>query len=250
MSSRPLSCLGRRAAAAAVALALLLGASACTGGEDRSDPDRRSESQSRTDRERSVPTGVRRTSVRIGQVAGQLSAPRRKVVVRDAGRVVDRWFRRAWLDDRPERGAAAFPGFSAGARALARGDRSVLTADVVGRKVDAVVPRTRSVVLDVLSPGGTPAAVTARFRLGLTPFVADRGQDRVVVTGRLMLTRAGDRRWQVVGYDVATALPDRKKARKEAGGQPDRQRSGRERTGKRPGKKAAKIEKKKKGGRR
>lgn len=220
---------GPRAAALVAILALLLAATACTADDPAPESPSSSQGPSSAEQERTLPKGKVRTSVRVGQVAGTLSRDRRKAVVKDVGRIVDRWFKRSWLDQQPARGRAAFPSFSSGARSLAQGDRPVLTAAKLGRKVDAVVPRTRTAVLDVLAPGGTPAAVTARIRLGLTPYVGTRPQDRVVVTGRLMLTRAANRRWQVVGYDVATALPDKR---------PDRTKGRGEKAGKKAGKRA------------
>lgn len=245
---------GRRMTALVAVAPLLLGAVACTADEEpsRSESSSEAPSEAGTEQDRSLPEGVARTSVRVGQVAGQLPRAQRRTLVGNVGRVVDGWFERAWLAERPARGGRAFPAFSLGARALAKRDASVLTATRIGGRVDAVVPRHRSVALDVLAPGGRVAAVTARFRLGLTPYVGTRAQDRVVVSGRLMLTRAADRRWQVVGYDVATTLPDRPGAgrdkadekRDRAEGKRDRADGKREKARQRAGQKTGKAERK------
>lgn len=197
----------RRALVALAGAPLLLGVAGCTSGE--SEPaDPASTGESSRAEGRVLPQGVTRSSVRVGHVVGRLPGREQRRVVRDAGRVVDGWFERAWLGDGAARGPATFRGFTPVAERRARGDRRSLTVRGIPGRLGGVVPRTRSVVLDVLAPRGTARAVTARFRLGFAAYDRrlQRLPRRAVVTGRLMLTPVG-KQWRVFGYDVVADLP-------------------------------------------
>lgn len=154
-----------------------------------------------------APNGVGRTTVRVGEVAGRLSPRQRRQVRTEVGRLVDRWWTSAWfeVDRAGRRGRSAYPGFTPAAARLARRDRGMLSAWTLGRRADELVPRVREVAVDVLAPGGRPAAATARMRLAVAGW--DAGEARrtgtVRMRGRLFLTPRG-RGWQVFGYDVAT----------------------------------------------
>lgn len=188
---------------------------------------------------RGLPDGTRRTTVGVGEIAGRLSRRDRALVRDQVGRVVDRWWRAAWLapDYPTTRIKAPFPGFTPAAERWARRDAGTMTAAGISRRIGGVVPRKRTVTVDVLAPGGRPAAATARFRLDLATWdrrLAERiGVMRV--SGRLFLTPAG-RRWQVFGFDVAEDRPrallskqkqqalDQKATRTKAGTRQDRGR--------------------------
>jgi hypothetical protein len=93
-----------------------------------------------------------------------------------------------------------------------------MSAAAVSRRIGGFVARQRSVTVDVLAPGGRPAAATARFRLGLGAWDRDLAQRLGVmrITGRLFLTPAG-RRWEIFGFRVAedrprALLPEKKTA--------------------------------------
>jgi len=232
-------------------LVLALSLAACSKGEE-SSPSPGADSSSSptaTPEEPSLPQGLQRSTVEIGQVAGSLSRRQRKRLVADVGGLVDRWFERAWLAAPLGRRATPFPGFTPAATQRARQQRKVTTVRGVEARLGGVVPRTRGIRLDVLAPGGTPQAVTARIHLGLAAYdrELERLDGRVVVTGRLMLAPVG-KRWRVFGYDVATSQPGKagkkqagkKQAGKKQAGkkQAGKQKPGTKKTGKqKPGKK-------------
>jgi hypothetical protein len=197
-----------------VLLAMIAGG--CRDGADRATaPAPTSSSPSPTTVAKPV-----RTRTTVGTVTGRLAKQDRRRVVSAAGRVVDRWFDAAYvgggnpgrtLDD-------AFPGFTRGARAQARGDRALLTDRSLGRRVTATASR-RHVQVDVLAARGRAVGMTARFALDLA---RTGGPEREVrVRGRLFLTRT-DRGWKVFGYDVSAG--DRPRGKRPA--QKSAQKSG------------------------
>lgn len=199
---------GQRLPAVLVALVLALTAAGCSGDDQSSsEPDETRSSETRT-AEKSLPQGLRHSTIEIGQVAGSLSRPERRRLVADVGGTVDRWFDRAWLSAPLGKKVDPFPAFTPAAERQARKERQVTTVRAVERPLGGVVPRTRGIRLDVLAPGGRPHAVTARIHLGLAAYdkKLERLEGRVVVTGRLMMARVG-KRWMVFGYDVATSTP-------------------------------------------
>lgn len=122
--------------------------------------------------------------------------------MRAVGRVVDGWIDAAYLGgDYPRRDfRRAFPGFTAGARRLALADRSLLTNQDIGRRIDGVRPVRRVVDVDVLAAHGHAMGATARVRLGFrtTGAIARR----YLVRARLALSHTDG--WQVFGYDVSS----------------------------------------------
>lgn len=187
----------RTAAAAALALALAAGAGACSEG-DEAEPvaDATPTAEPAAPVERTVATRVS-----VGQVSGRMSRLVRQRLERQVVSVVDGWTEAAYLGgDYPRRAFAdAWPGFTRGAREQARRDRALMSNQDIGDRIDGVRPRRSVVVVDVLAPGGRPAAVTARMSLRFT--TTGDLQRTVRVQGRLFLTRV-DGAWKVFGYDV------------------------------------------------
>jgi hypothetical protein len=224
--------LSARLLGVAISLVLALAVAGCSGDEDTSSEGSKGSRVTRG--ADSLPRGLERSTIEVGQVAGTLSRRDRRRLVADVGGLVDRWFERAWLSAPLGKKVNPFPGFTPAAERRARKDRRVTTVRAVDRPLGGVVPRTRGIRLDVLAPGGTPHAVTARFHLGLAAYDTrmKRLDGRVVVTGRLMLAKVG-RRWMVFGYDVATST------RGETGTQSGKAtRTGKAQTRKRAGTKA------------
>lgn len=199
----------------AALLVLLLVAAGCTGDVGRTAspgpeevtlPDR-SVGSSATLEPKPVPM-----QVRIGRTVGhRLPKRQEKKVARQVGRVLSDYFDGAFLGGGYPRAGypRAFSRFTQGAKRSARKDRDLLTNSSVGRRIEGVHPRRKEARLDLLVPHLSVAGVTARIRL---VFVTERAKGpghRVVVTGRLLLSRAAKGPWRVFGYDVkrsATAV--------------------------------------------
>lgn len=164
----------------------------------------------------SVPAVSLQTTTALGRLVGRLPGPRRQVVRRQVTAVIDRWWEAAYLPgevtetetpdltDPPDRTsrAAAFPGFTLGARARAVADRGLMTNAELD--ATAVTPLMRKVHLDLLAVNGRTRAVTARFDLRLRVAGSSTHPDprRMQVRGRLFLTH-GPRGWKIFGYDVS-----------------------------------------------
>jgi len=187
----------RRTGTAVALVAVLLGSGACTGDESGDDGPEEPSSDASAEVVDEVPL-----STRVGVVTGKLEPARRKALAGKVGTVVDAWFDAAYLEgDYPRTSFRdAFPGFTVGAAALARRDRDLLTNARIGSRIDEVVPLSKTVRVDVLSPGRHPAGATARFRLAFR--TSGDFELRVVVSGRLMLARAKSGDWKVFAYDV------------------------------------------------
>lgn len=142
------------------------------------------------------------TETRIHRVYGRLPEARRKAVRHDIGRLVDRWWKAAYLGGTYPRDGFpdAFPGFTRGAEREARADKALLTNQTGGARIESVTPRKRSVTIDIMAVGGQARSVTARFLLRFRT-TGDKVGD-TVVRGRLLLTRRNGP-WRVFGYDVA-----------------------------------------------
>ncbi|MET1059851.1 MAG: hypothetical protein ABWX84_09650 [Nocardioides sp.] len=187
----------RRTSTVTALLVLALGAGACSGdgGDDAADPSSASSAAGQTARPEV------KLRVRVGTLAGELQRQRRRAVAKDVGRVVDRWFEAAYLGgDYPRKSFQdSWPGFTAGARDLAHRDRTLTSNALLGERVDAVRATAKDVKVDVFSPKRRPAGATARFRLVFR--TTGKAERRVVVNGRLMLTRVKGT-WRVFGFDV------------------------------------------------
>jgi len=190
----------RTAVAAVVTLALGLGVGACSG-DDPGEPG--AESPSTTS---SVQAAERiiKTKVSMGQTTGRMDRKTRHRLMREVGEVVDRWTYAAYLGgDYPRRAFQhSWPGFTRGAQVQARHDRTLMSNQAIGQRIDGVRPRRSVVALDVLAVRGRPQAVTARVHLVFR--TTGKLERTVRVHGRLFLTRTGEKRqWRVFGYDVA-----------------------------------------------
>jgi hypothetical protein len=207
----------RRAGTAASLLVLLaLIAGGCRDGADRATaPAPTSSSPSTTTAAKPV-----RTRTTVGTVTGRLAKQDRRRVVSAAGRVVDRWFDAAYVggSNPHRRFDNAFPGFTAGARTRAHGDRALLTDRNLDRRITATASR-RQVQVDVLAVRGRAVGMTARFALDLAR--SGKLERELQVRGRLFLTRT-ERGWKVFGYDVGVGdqphgkQPPKKPAQKSA----------------------------------
>lgn len=199
-------------------MALLLLAGACTG--DTEDPEEsapsplpsRSVGSQPTLEAKPVPMQVEVAKV----VGGKLRPKQRRTLSRQVSGVVSGYFDAAFLGgEYPRRNFSdALDTFSRGAAQRALSDRPLLTNVAVGDATEAVVPRVKRVRLDVLLPRRVVVGLTARFRL---VFVEERlrGADqRVTVSGRLLMNRKKSGPWQIFGYDVTrSAVPAAKGAR-------------------------------------
>lgn len=205
LSSRPAPLA--TAAVPVLLLAMLLGA--CTGAPESAPSPAPSSAQPPSPRV----TGARPTleakpvpfEVSIARVVGErIKAPQRRALRRKVGRVVRGYVEQAFLAGAyPRTGFyPALSSFTDGARKQAWQDRDLLTNAAVAQNVERVVPRRTSARLFPLVPNKTVAGVTARVRVVFTQEMV-RGKDqRVVVSGRLILARNRNNAWQIFGYDL------------------------------------------------
>ena len=192
-----------RTSTATALLVLALAAGGCSSGDSDDDASAPSSTPAT---EQAAPPEVK-IRARVATVAGELPRQRRRAVARDVGRVVDRWFEAAYLGgDYPRTSFRdAWPGFTAGARDLARRDRKLTSNAALGTRTDDVRAIAKDVRIDVFSPKRKPAGATARFRLVFR--TAGDAERRVRVSGRLVLTRVKGT-WRVFGFDVQrSAIP-------------------------------------------
>ena len=192
-----------RTSTATALLVLALAAGGCSG---RDGDDDASDTPSPTTTAQPAPPEVK-IRARVATVAGELPRQRRRAVARDVGRVVDRWFEAAYVGgDYPRSNFRhAWPGFTVGARDLARRERKLTSNAVLGARTDSVRAIAKDVRVDVFSPKRKPAGATARFRLVFR--TAGDAERRVRVSGRLVLTRVKGT-WRVFGFDVQrSAIP-------------------------------------------
>jgi hypothetical protein len=145
------------------------------------------------------------TQVTIARVVGaKLPKKQRDRLDRNVTRVLSHYFDDAFLGgDYPRKDfSGAFATFSHGAARRARGDRALLSNAGIGAETEAVVPRVKAARLDVLAPRRHVAGLTARMRLVFVQERADGEDQRVTVSGRLLMARKKSGPWQVFGYDV------------------------------------------------
>ena len=188
----------RRSVASSAALTVLLaGAIACTSDGGPDSPDGDEQGSSATDRE-SEPIHTT-----VQKVSGRMDKATRADVKSGVNAVVDGWFEGAFLGDFP-RGdyAAAFSGFTKGARKDALANLPLLSNQEIDAKIDTAVAGNRRVRLDVLAPQGQPHGVTAHFVLDF--FTYGELEDHRRVHGSLYLTQQ-EGEWRILGYDVIGA---------------------------------------------
>lgn len=184
-----------------VLVALVVSLSACTASSTPAESRAAAVSYDAPDRVAGAADPVP-TQTRIHRVHGRLPDARRKDVRRDVGRVVDRWWEASYLGGAYPRTSFpdAFPGFTRGATRVARSDKALLTNRTGGARITSVIPRKRSIALDILAVAGRARSVTAHFVLRFETTGDKTGT--TTVRGRLFLTRHHGP-WRVFGYDVA-----------------------------------------------
>lgn len=188
--------LGTGARVAAV-LAMLLGLTACTGGED--DDDGRPGSSASTGSEEA---GVS-TQTTVRNVSGSLDKTHRVKVKDGVNEVIDPFFDGAYLGDFPRTDyTAAFAGFTDGAQADAQRDLALLSNQQIADQIESATATNRRVRLDVFAPDGRPRGATAHFVLDFTTTGEVDGSHRVL--GALFLSREKGV-WRIFGYDVDQA---------------------------------------------
>jgi len=180
-------------------LVLLLSVAACSSD---AEPEAAPARLSRGDDQATLASRPVRTKAKIHRVHGRLPDARRKVVRRQVGRVVDRWWDAAYLGGTYPRSSfpGAFPGFTRGAEQRARSDKALLTNQTGGQRIDAVEARHRAVSLHVLATGKQARSVTAHFTLRFDTRGDKTGT--TTVRGRLFLVRRQGA-WRIFGYDVS-----------------------------------------------
>lgn len=185
-----------RSTAAAILLALALTTGACSGDDD--DKQEPSSGSSESPSAEPAPIG---TKASIGKVTGKLSKNQRQFLRESVRDVVDSWFDAAYVGgDYPRNDFRdAFPGFTVGARAQARGDRSLMSNAVAGKHLEGVRATRKRVRIDVLAVRRKPVGITARFVLDFK--ATGKVVRKIEVKGRLFLTNT-DNGWRVFGYDV------------------------------------------------
>lgn len=195
---RPGRTRGARVKLAAGALAGLVVLTGCTGEEDAAAPPAApSATASATP---NAPSVAVETSVR--KITGKIARAERDQLAAEVGALVDGWFQAAYLaGDFPRSApytAADFPGFSAGAAALAVKDDFLSNRAIAGQ-VDGVVPVSKAVALDVLAVNGRAHGITAKVDLVFETTGAVAGSHRV--RGHLDLAPKQGR-WQVFGFEI------------------------------------------------
>lgn len=192
----------RRAAGVLLALATALAAASCSG-DDGDDGGNEESSQAGEGPDATAAPKGAKLKVRPGKVTGQLKKSRTRRVARDVGDVVDRWFRSAYLGGEYPRNdfSNAFGTFTRDLRRRARQDKRQLSNARFGKRIDDVVAVRRVVRVDLLSPKGKPAGATARINLAFD--TSGKAERRVVVRGRVMLTKGGKGNWRIFAYDVS-----------------------------------------------
>lgn len=199
---------GRSRGTLAALLATILLAGGCTGTDDAGpspDPERsqlpdRSVGAPATLEPKPVPM-----QVRVGRTAGTKLRKRQvKAVEQQVSRVLSDYFDAAYLAGSYPRAGhpGAFTVFTPGVRPSARRDSDLLTNATVARRIQGVVPRRKEARLDLLVPHRSVSGVTARIRLVFRTETAQGRGQRVVVTGRLLLSRSSNGPWRIFGYDV------------------------------------------------
>lgn len=166
---------------------------ACSGGGDDDPEGKPAQSAS----EAAEPLT---TNAALGKVRGRLSTTAADAVVAEITQVVDGWIDAGLGGDYPRTDFAdAFAGFTPDARAMAVKQSALLTNAEVGADLERSELTERVVRVDVVAPRGKVAGATARIHLTVE---LEGGVERTdLVTGRLMLTPAGDG-WRIFGFDV------------------------------------------------
>ena len=183
----------------AVALAVSVLAGACSDGDPSAVPG--ADGSRRLSEPKGAPTLVVEPVTRLGRVTGALDRHDRRRVEEQVSRVAVRWMTAAYVGGSYPRlrFRDALPGFTAGARDVARRDLGVLSNDPIGGRVDRVTPTRIEVEVDALAVDRRPVGATAHV---LTTYETEGAVERNLrVAGRLMLTRR-DGDWKIFAYSV------------------------------------------------
>lgn len=198
----------RASAGSLLVVLVLVLAAACTGDSGRPDetlptrPPTRSVEPTPTLEPQPVELDVAVAKV----LGGKLSPRRSRELETQVGRVVGRYLEAAYLGgEYPRRDfSEALVGFSRGAAGRAVSDREILSNAAAGATTVSVVPRAEVARLDVLLANRRLiAGLTARIRLVFVQESATGADQRVTVSGRLLLNRKRTGAWQIFGYDVS-----------------------------------------------
>lgn len=186
----------------ALALASTVALSSCSGDDDPGSPAGSPAPSSASTH------GVEKvaTKATIHRVTGKLGHRQRRVLKKKVAHVVDRWLDAAYVDGKYPRGsfADAFPGFTPGAAADARHDRTLMSNAAIGRKVNGVEAHNRRLRIDVLAVRRRAVGVTARFVLDFDTTGRLARSERV--KGLLYMTWHQHHGWKVFGYDVTRGV--------------------------------------------
>lgn len=184
----------------------LAGSAACTDGDKPSGaPEPTVTQSSTTSATADEPPPAVEPRIRVTRVSGKLREKDREVLADNVGKVVNAYFEDAFTGGEYPRESFgdAFATFTPGAAKQADADRDLLTNRVLGPTTQAVVVRRQTAYLSVLAPYKVAAGVTARVHLRFLADRADAPDKRVVVRGRLLLTRDKSGGWTVFGYDLS-----------------------------------------------
>jgi hypothetical protein len=189
----------RSAPALTAAAALLLALTACSG--DSSDSSASPGDDPSGSEATDAPAPLETTAT-MGRIVGKLPKQKRSSVRKQVAKAVDAWFDAAYLGgDYPRNDfSASWPGFTVGAKADAKSDKTDMSNQDIGPEIESVEATTRKVVVDVLSVRGHAAGATAHVVLKFR--TEGEVQRRVEVRGRLFLT-PGPEGWRIFGYDVS-----------------------------------------------
>lgn len=201
---------GRRLATAVVCLTVMVAGAGCTDGEDRPAPSSSPSPNSSTGTTATLEAKPVPMEVRVTKLHGRMPQAAQRTLEANIGRTVSAYFDDAFLVGPYPRtdfdGALAT--FSRGAAKQGRGDLDLLTNAELGPSVESVTPERKGAWLSVLAPNRVAAGVTAKIRLVYLADLSDAPDQRVTVSGRLLLTRKDAGGWEIFGYDVArSAVP-------------------------------------------
>ena len=195
----------RAASASALVVLLLVGLTGCGGSDDQSSGPQSGPSShpsSTAPVQGSGPPLVT-TVVKVGRVAGKLRKHDRQAFKHRIEHAVDAWLDGAYVaGPYPRHGTGkAFGSFTTGAARLAYRQRKLMSNAGIAPRIDGVQATRRWIKIDVLAPRGRIAAATAHVRLRYK--TTGKVERKVLVRGRLFLTRNSHGKWKIFGFDVS-----------------------------------------------
>lgn len=196
MSSPPRT----RRFAAVLTIAAVLAVAGCSG--DESAPSEPSESLHEPS---AAPTLQIEPVTESGVIVGRLPRKDRARVEQRVSRTAVRFLEAAYVAGEYPRSDfnGRPPGFTAGAAEAARRQRSLLTNQRIGERIDGVTPTLLRVKVDLLAVRKRAVAGTAHVQLGFR--TTGKVERRVRVQGELRLTkRQGD--WKIFAFDLTKGV--------------------------------------------